>query len=56
MISREVEAKLKVLMPAPGEHRDHTVVLDTVQRRALVFGGAEDSKRALNDTWALTLP
>lgn len=45
-----------VLDPAPGGRRDHTLVLDRRRRRAITFGGAEQSAHAWADTWALELP
>jgi hypothetical protein len=44
------------LTPAPERRRDHSMVLDTTRRRALVFGGAYESKHVYADVWALQLP
>ncbi len=44
------------LEPELPPRREHTAVFDAARRRAIVFGGAYQSERALDDTWALELP
>ena len=45
-----------IVTPAPGGRRDYTLVMDRRRRRAIAFGGAEQSEHAYADTWALELP
>jgi len=44
------------LSPAPSRRREHSMVLDTKRRRAIVYGGAFESKHVYDDVWALQLP
>ena len=44
------------LGPVPPGRRDHSMILDTTRRHAVVFGGARNDAEALDDTWALQLP
>ena len=44
------------LSPSPVRRRDHTLVLDTRRRRALMYGGAFESDHVFDDVWALQLP
>ena len=44
------------LNPAPKAREDHTMVLDTRRRRALLYGGMHASTYVFQDVWALQLP
>ena len=40
----------------PAARRAHTMVFDTTNRRAIVFGGEDATPTLLNDVWELALP